>query len=90
MAIFGLMDRMFNIVEQCNTIVFSSFVLPCQTLFNNVLSPMEKDCTLGFRLPCRLRDDLQKLADENRRKLSDFLVLELEKIVSDSKKRKKP
>jgi predicted transcriptional regulator len=43
---------------------------------------------LSIRVPADLRKALQKLADADRRKLSDYIRLQLELLV-DSKKSKK-
>ena len=41
---------------------------------------------IGIRVSSELKSQLQKLADEDKRKLSDFIRLELEKVVFFNKK----
>lgn len=50
---------------------------------------MKNDDTLRLRLGGGLKKDLQKLADQDKRKLSDYIRIQLEKIVEISKKKGK-
>ena len=47
---------------------------------------MNNDEALRLRLSRELKADLQKLADKEKRKLSDYVRLELVKIVEKEKK----
>jgi antitoxin component of RelBE/YafQ-DinJ toxin-antitoxin module len=47
---------------------------------------MEKDEALRLRISKDLKADLQKLADKESRKLSDYIRLELIKVVEKKKK----
>lgn len=46
----------------------------------------KKDVRIGVRIDISMKIELQSLADKNDRKLSDFIRLELEKIVRQEKK----
>jgi predicted DNA-binding protein len=50
---------------------------------------MKNDDTLRLRLGGSLKKDLQKLADQDKRKLSDYIRVQLEKVVETSKKKGK-
>jgi hypothetical protein len=43
---------------------------------------------VGIRMSSQLKKSLQKLADADKRKLADFIRIELEKIVEQSKGKK--
>lgn len=45
-----------------------------------------KDAPLNMRVPKELKKKLQKLADEDKRKLSDYICIQLEQIVNSKKK----
>jgi len=47
------------------------------------------DTQLLIRMSKNLRKSLQKLADEHKRKLSDYIRFQLEKVVEDEKEKKK-
>ena len=49
--------------------------------------PMKKDTQLSIRLSSELRAALQALADEEQRKLSDYITLVLTKHVARSQSR---
>lgn len=46
------------------------------------MQTMKKDIQVGIRMPSRLRDALQRLADGEQRSLASYIVLVLEKHVS--------
>lgn len=50
---------------------------------------MKNDDTLRLRLGGGLKTDLQKLADQDKRKLSDYIRIQLEKVVETNKKKGK-
>ena len=49
---------------------------------------MQNDEALRLRLGKELKEELQKLADRDNRKLSDYIRLELIKIIEKEKKKK--
>lgn len=49
---------------------------------------MKNDEALRLRLSKDIKDELQKLADKENRKLSDYIRLELVKVVEKGKKKK--
>jgi antitoxin component of RelBE/YafQ-DinJ toxin-antitoxin module len=44
-----------------------------------------KDEVLNIRIEKELKDELQKLADKDNRKLSDYITLQLKKLVAKGK-----
>lgn len=49
---------------------------------------MKNDEALRLRLSKDVKDELQKLADKENRKLSDYIRLELIKVIEREKKKK--
>ena len=48
---------------------------------------MKKDTTIIIRIEKQAKKELQKLAEDDRRSLADFIRLKLESIVVDAKKK---
>ena len=47
----------------------------------------EKTASLSYRVPAKLKEDLQKLADADKRKLSQYIQVALEAHVEQAKKK---
>ena len=48
---------------------------------------MKRDTTIIIRIEKQAKKELQKLAEDDRRSLADFIRLKLESIVVDAKKK---
>lgn len=67
-------------VKRCNTLFEE--VKPCYTM-----GSMSKNEFIGTKCEASLKKDLEKLAKEDRRTLSDYVRLVLEKHVADKKRK---
>lgn len=67
-------------MAQCGTNKY--LFIPCGELQIMVQDLNE---TIRVRVSKQLKDDLQKLSDKDKRKLSDYIRLQLEEIVAKSK-----
>ena len=69
-------------VKQCLTI--KKIIL----FLINMQSP-KKEIQIAFRVDIETRNALQLLADNDKRKLSDFIRIQLEKVLEDNQSKKK-
>ena len=53
----------------------------CLTFYSHFMDSSKKDEKITIRLPADIKDKLKMLAKKNNRKLSDFIFLELVRIV---------
>jgi len=49
----------------------------------------KKEIQIAFRVDIETRNALQLLADNDKRKLSDFIRIQLEKVLEDNQSKKK-
>ncbi len=50
-----------------------------------IMKPAKKDVKFSIRISAETKKDLQHLADNEKRNLSDYIRIELEKIVAEKK-----
>ena len=58
-------------------------------LFLINMQSTKKEIQIAFRVDIETRNALQQLADNGKRKLSDFIRIQLEKVLEDNQSKKK-
>jgi len=56
-------------------------VLHCETMYICCMDKGNKSVTVNIRIEEAIKEQLQRLAEKDRRTLSDFIRLQLEKLV---------
>lgn len=67
----------------------NKFGLHCNTLYIYSMINETKNEVINIRVPKAIKKELQELAKQDRRTLSDYIVLHLENIINMVKKAKK-